>query len=54
MIKGLSVFGRAKRADIKARVYRASTGKWENLGVIASSRLPVRFILWLKRLWKAI
>jgi len=37
MIKVFSGFGKVKRADIKARVYRAATGKWEDLGVIAST-----------------
>jgi len=33
-MKGLKAKAKIKKARISARVYRAETGKWENLGVI--------------------
>jgi hypothetical protein len=43
--------GKIKSAQISARVYRAETGKWTNLGVIAKSKesLIRRIKQWLQR-----
>lgn len=53
------VKGKARRAVMSARVYRAATDTWEDLGVIAhSSRLAmmkinfVKFINKIKTKWK--
>jgi len=51
MIKVFSAFGKVKRADIKARVYRATTGKWEDLGIITSTD---RFWKIKKFIWKVV
>jgi len=34
----MGVKGKVKKATILARVYRAKTGQWKNLGVIARSK----------------
>jgi hydrogenase maturation factor len=37
-VGNVSAKGRIKGAKISARVFRAETGKWKNLGTIASSK----------------
>ena len=32
----MKLFGKGK-AEMKIRVYRANTGKWKNLGIVAST-----------------
>lgn len=40
-----------RRAEIRARVYRAGTGKWEDYGVVSSYKLSWRIKNWFKRLF---
>jgi hypothetical protein len=43
--------GKVKSVQIRARVYRAETGKWENLGVLARTKESFmrRIIKWLQQ-----
>ena len=48
--------GKAKvrKGTIKARVYRAATGQWEDLGVICSTSLVWRIKNKIKILWQQL
>jgi len=52
---GISVqknaFAKSRNAEIRVRVYRKSTGKWENYGIVSSSRLSWRIKNWFKNLF---
>jgi len=46
----MQIIAKNKNSTISARIFRAKTGKWENLGVISKTKnsLIRRIIKWLQ------
>ena len=50
----MDIKAKVKSHTIKARVFRVSTGKWEDLGIIATSKADwyTNLISRIKELWR--
>ena len=46
--------GNIKKAEIRARVFRAATGEWEDLGTISKLKVNIfnKIITNIKKIWQ--